>query len=864
MNKKLFFSIALMLIISMASASFSSDNGHTGKEKLLSGDSGKVMNKKIDPLLAAKMKIGSDEKIPVLIELKKKQKTPFDIKKTKSLAIDSQSALAASLKEMHVRNIEQHWLVNVISAEVEADNINTITEHPDVEKVWLNRQIKYIKSLSNPSIADYGDEKIDAQQVWDLGYDGTGITIAILDSGIDDTHPDLDGGKVIAAKDFTNENTTDDLFGHGTHVSGIAAGEHNTSTNVSGVAPGASLINAKVLAQDGSSSEDWAISGLEWSMEQNADIISMSFGDWQGDGTGRDPLSMAVTNTVNAGHVVVVAAGNEGPGEATIGYPAIVTDAIAVAASDDNDKITNFSSRGPTGDGRVGIDLAAPGVDIVSANAMWETDDYYTTMNGSSMACPHVAGAAALLLDAYPDLSPEDVKQALMNGADDIGNDILEQGAGRLDVAKAYYALTNGIQVDDPLWFVGRVYQGNYVNTFTVYNNNDVDVTVTITSSSGDVGDWISLNDTNVSVPAHGSASFDATMNVATTIPGTYYGNINVSDGSSDIVIPVSVNVIQRVKSDTIDYIEGDVDEDFWYDTESFFYGGDFVYYTLDVQPGITTLNLSLNWNNSNNDLDFLLLDPDGNTTVESATFGVPEIITVDNPAAGNWMVMIQAWRLITFPETYNLTIDAKASSEDSISVHLHTGWNLISVPLELPTWELGEEDVVGNPLNVTPKNSLSSIYRYNATTGLFEKCDHFDDVGWWAATGSESFTKLEPGRGYWVMAKQDCDLTFTGTNPDDLNVGLDAGWNLVGWYSTYSALLGEEAVVKDPLNVTPKNSLSSIYQYNATTGLFEKCDHFDDVGWWAATGSESFTKLEPGRGYWVMAKNNCEWMHEV
>lgn len=113
-------------------------------------------------------------------------------------------------------------------------------------------------------------------------------------------------------------------------------------------------------------------------------------------------------------------------------------------------------------------------------------------------------------------------------------------------------------------------------------------------------------------------------------------------------------------------------------------------------------------------------------------------------------------------------------------------------------------------------------------------------------------------------MAKNDCDLTFTGTDPSDMDIELDIGWNLIGWYSMEEVLLGEESVVGNPLNVTPRNSLSSIYRYNSSTGLFEKSDHFDDWGWWPATGSESFTKLEPGRGYWVMAKNDCVWRHEV
>ena len=206
----------------------------------------------------------------------------------------------------------------------------------------------------------------------------------------------------------------------------------------------------------------------------------------------------------------------------------------------------------------------------------------------------------------------------------------------------------------------------------------------------------------------------------------------------------------------------------------------------------------------------------------------------------------------------------ATTQSPSKININLHTGWNLISVPLNLITWELGDESIVGDPLNVTPKHSLISIYRYNSTSGSFEKCDYFDNWGWSPATGSENFTELEPGRGYWVMANQDCILTFDGTSPFDLNISINKDWNLVGWYSMSEALLGEEAIVGNPLNVIPENSLLSIYRYNTTIRLFEKCDHFPDWGWGPATGSEEFTKLDPGRGYWVMAANDCKWQYRI
>ncbi|MCE8425605.1 MAG: hypothetical protein J5U17_07500 [Candidatus Methanoperedens sp.] len=193
-----------------------------------------------------------------------------------------------------------------------------------------------------------------------------------------------------------------------------------------------------------------------------------------------------------------------------------------------------------------------------------------------------------------------------------------------------------------------------------------------------------------------------------------------------------------------------------------------------------------------------------------------------------------------------------------TFTISLKSGWNLISIPLNLTTWILGDESAVGNPLNVTPTNCLSSIYRYNSTSKLFEKSDHISNWGWWPAAGPVKFIELEPGRGYWVMAQQDFILTFTGTAPSDRDVHMASGWNLIGWYSMNEAALGEESVVGDPLNVTTRNSLTSIYQFNSTSDLFEKFDHIADWGWWPAPGPVRFAEMEPGRGYRVNAKNDA------
>jgi hypothetical protein len=235
----------------------------------------------------------------------------------------------------------------------------------------------------------------------------------------------------------------------------------------------------------------------------------------------------------------------------------------------------------------------------------------------------------------------------------DAGHDVWEQGAGRLDVKDAYDALTKGTIVDSQ-WIIGRVRPGSYTKAFTVINNNVSGKTVSITRSTSDAGDWMTLP-ANLTVPAGGTANFDAIMNVPGDAIGVYNGSIRVNDGIEEIIIPVSVNVIW---GDTrIGDITGSVDED----SGGYLDCGDWVYYTLDV-PVTTNLNLSLDWTDTRNDLDLWLFDPNG-TLTNASFYDKPEMITVDNPSAGNWTVAINAWELQTAQETYTLEIKLGGST---------------------------------------------------------------------------------------------------------------------------------------------------------------------------------------------------------
>jgi subtilisin family serine protease len=256
----------------------------------------------------------------------------------------------------------------------------------NAEHIWLDGPVK--------ASLDYSVPQIGAPEAWAAGYTGAGTTVAVLDSGIDATHPDLSDA-VAGAENFTDSDTTDDRFGHGTHVASIITGSGAASGGkYKGVAPDAKLLNGKVLDDYGSGLESWIIAGMEWAAHGGADVVSMSLGNpFPSDGS--DPMSQAVNRlTAETGALFVVAAGNFG---GLIGSPGAADSALTVGAVDRDDQLADFSSRGRV-DGAIKPDITAPGVDIVAAKAKNgiigdPASDGYVSMSGTSMATPHVSGA---------------------------------------------------------------------------------------------------------------------------------------------------------------------------------------------------------------------------------------------------------------------------------------------------------------------------------------------------------------------------------------------------------------------------------------------------------------------------------------
>lgn len=448
--------------------------------------------------------------------------------------------------------VKRHFYVAINGADLFVDD-ELITEIENLDYVKRVTEAKIVYAVDDESNAVIG-----APEVWSLGATGDGILISIIDTGIDEDHIEL-AGKVVGGWDFVNEDDDPaDGHGHGTHCAGIAAANGPTLT---GVAPDAELLAVKVLNDGGSGYDNDIIAGIEYSLDPDgnpatddgADVLSLSLG---GPGDPDDPMSQAVDAAPDNGAVVCIAAGNSGSSSYTIGSPGCARKPITVGASDKSDNLAYFSSRGPSNEIHgIKPEILAPGVAINSSTP----GDNYASWNGTSMATPHIAGAAALLLERFPGSTPDQIKARLMNSTVDLGYNVWEQGAGRADLSAA--AELNTLAIPAKINFgVDDLALATWTSTASVTISNEsvsfrdytisvedafpsgVDFTVTPSSFSLGAGEsqeiTVELEVDNTSVP------------FPTGNPPTYDGFIYVESGDETVGIPTAF-----IKSCIIDFV---------------------------------------------------------------------------------------------------------------------------------------------------------------------------------------------------------------------------------------------------------------------------------------------------------------------
>ncbi|GAA4911324.1 subtilisin family serine protease [Stackebrandtia albiflava] len=381
-----------------------------------------------------------------------------------------------------------------------------------------------------------GVEQTGADEAWDLGFDGEGTTVAILDTGVDADHPDL-AGRITASQDFTGGGNPSDHDGHGTHVAATVAGTGEASDGSrAGMAPGADLVVGKVLGVGGGQAS-WIIAGMEWAVAQGADVVNMSLGtNVPTDCT--DPIAEATRAlTEQDDTLFVLAAGNAGLRE-TVTSPGCVETVLTVGAVDADSQTASFSSRGPTlGDLRVKPDIAAPGVAITSAYAGSPGGNHYRQMSGTSMAAPHVAGAAALVRQAHPEWGARQIKEALTSSVKpDATGTVYEQGSGELWVPGAIESTvqaTASVKVGGFLWPHSGTETARSSITYTNSGDENVKLSLKVTDLVGANGGKmpktaLQVAAKKVTVPAGGSVTVPVVVtDVTRKVSADSFGEIS-------------------------------------------------------------------------------------------------------------------------------------------------------------------------------------------------------------------------------------------------------------------------------------------------------------------------------------------------
>ena len=432
----------------------------------------------------------------------KAQRRDFVIQDRKAFCQASQQNVMDFLTGFNeeVANIEQYWAFNGVRCDATDSVIAQLEQRADVAYVYRDERRKMVPDMAEAKAAETRDiawhvDKVNAPAVWSYngstGYNGDGVVVAVVDSGVDYTHVDIAGSMWDGGNEFPhhgydcvgNDNDPMDEYCHGTHVAGIIAGQGVAGTQT-GIAPGAKIMAVRVLDDTGYGTDAQVISGLEFALEHGADIMNLSLGDPEVGPVGvyRD-LFVTVKD---AGVVAAVAAGNVGDTQYTYAVPFNIecpgncpppwlhpdqvnlisggtSAVVCVGATDANDSHCSFSSVGPVtwaagsyvgdyddypyqnGDalqpGLIRPDISAPGANVTSLN--YQTGTGYVAYDGTSMATPCVAAVMALLLDANPQLSPAELDSIIELTAANAGNTIKNNitGSGRVDALAAVNAL---------------------------------------------------------------------------------------------------------------------------------------------------------------------------------------------------------------------------------------------------------------------------------------------------------------------------------------------------------------------------------------------------------------------------------------
>jgi subtilisin family serine protease len=559
-------------------------------------------------------------------------------------------------------------LINGAAAKLTRSQILSLSQEPAVRKVFLDG----VRTVSEPDVEEgrariqSSIDSIGARFVQEnLNITGRNVTVAVVDTGIDYTHPDLGGCfgascRVRGGFDFVgNDSDPWDDHSHGTHVAGIV-GAKGVMT---GVAPDVSFYALKVCNSAGDCYDSDIIAAVEWAVAHDADVISISLGGVGQPNDDVNPLDEAVDEASRRGFVVSVAAGNIGPGAQTIEHPATGSDVITVGSVNDHgtpgtadDDISSFSCRGPRAFGRLDPDVSAPGEGISSTMP----GGGHGVKSGTSMAAPHVSGAAALMLEWNRNLTAAQIRSRLMQSAENISGHVFAKGAGEINVSRAILSsLTANVSGSDRYeTMLAPGENASFAVSFLNAGNASRNLTLSVEAFS-DAKQYHALESAVVQapavvlVPAGGEEGIVVNLSLPVNASAGVYGGVLVaaSDDGQSLRVPLVLSVPKLGGGVVLGRVNvGDTD------------GGDWIY--VPLKPGNSGgVRVNLSWVGGN--LDAYLYAPNGVLVNYSNASSNTEVFSAYGLSYGTYWAVVHA---VSVPGTVTYALKLDILSNFSVS----------------------------------------------------------------------------------------------------------------------------------------------------------------------------------------------------
>ncbi len=800
----------------------------------------------------------------------------------KQFSDDKQKSLLGELQSFSKNNlvtsIQPLWIANVITCSATPSVIQSIANRRDILRIDYDERRNMLLSNEPEDFVQYRADPnnreitwnvtlVNANDVWAMGYTGSGVLVSVIDTGVNYNHQDLqdhmwNGGLFYPHHGYNfndDDNDPMDDHGHGTHCSGTVAGD-GTAGSQTGMAPDAMIMACKVLDATGNGYESDVWEAIQFSVERGADIMSISLGWMHSWGPDRAAWRTAMNNALSAGLIASVAAANSGNDQGSYPIPdnvatpgdipppwlnpdqtltGGVSAVVCVGATNSSDVIAAFSSRGPVTwisisgfndypyDPEMGLirpDISAPGVNIKSLSAYSDTG-YESGWDGTSMATPCVAGVMALMLSKEPALMPEQISQFIEETAVHLGSagKNNDYGSGRVDA----YEAVNSIFIDpvppNPAWNPNPENTSHYASTATdLYWSN-----------------------------GGGAVSYDVFFGTDNP-PSNILNGEHVTSSSFTSLLPLdfSTEYFWKVNA-TNDYgtTEGSVwsftttppaDEDFEtgdFNAYNWTFGGN-ADWTIDNNNPMNGTSCAQSGDIGSNQTSSLFLELN---VVEDGAIRFWKRVSceqdpdddwdylaffIDNVEHGRWDGEV-SWSEEVYAVSHGLhTFEWRYRKDGAVDSGADAAWiDFITLPpqfIQVGTAHIADWNIVGLPLDVT-NDAPTDVY----PNAIENTCYAYSSEGY------SSAAELSMGSGYWLRFTDAGDYQITGISTDELTLQLEEGWNLISG-------------IHSETNVNDINDLSEIIVPYTVYGF-------------SPSGYTSAETLSPGQGYWVRSLSDGE-----